>query len=156
MNYNINLSVDYLKEIEKSVLCSLIVNFDENKIEESLRIINENDFYDKRNSIVYKAIVDLYENNEEINEFNVFLKNQILIDEEYYLDVIASTAQASITNNLKKIKEYSLQRQMIILAAKIKEGDFTQISKLQILQEKLDSIEKINDLRAIDEKFERL
>lgn len=156
MNYNINLSVDYLKEIEKSVLCSLIVNFDENKIEESLRIINENDFYDKRNSIVYKAIVDLYVNEQEVNEFNVFLENQILIDEEYYLNVIASTPQTSITNNLKKIKEYSLQRQMIILAAKIKEGDFFQITKLHNLKEELENLENIRDMKKVDDKFEKL
>ena len=61
----------------------------------------------------------------------------------------------TITDSVKKLKEYSLQRQITTVAAKIKEGDFNQICKLQDLKEKFENLNSVRNLKKIDDKFEK-
>lgn len=155
MDYNIKYSVECLLGIERAILSSLITNNNTDKIEDCLKIIESKDFYYEQHGIIYDSIILLYKNNKRVDENNVFLTNQTNINEQYYIDVIATTPLDSILDSIKKIKQYSLERQLITVAAKIKEGDFSQIINLNNLQEKLDNIIKIKDLKQIDDKFEK-
>ena len=155
MNYSINYSIECLLGIERAILSSLISDNSEEKIEESVKIIEANDFYYSNHGIIYETIIKLYQNEQIINEHTVFLENETNINEQYYIDVIAATPLDSITDSIKKLKEYSLQRQITTVAAKIKEGNFNQINKLQDLQEKFENLNGEINLKKIDDKFEK-
>ena len=155
MNYSINYSIECLLGIERAILSSLISDNSEEKIEESVKIIEANDFYYSNHGIIYETIIKLYQNEQIINEHTVFLENSTKINQEYYIDIISTTPLDSIVDNIKKIKQYSLERQIITLAAKIKEGDFSQIIKLQELQDKLENLVTIKTIKKIDDKFEK-
>ena len=156
MNYSINYSIECLLGIERAILSSLISDNSEEKIEESIKIIEANDFYYNQHGVIFNTIIKLYQNDKIINEHTVFLENQTNINEQYYVDIIATTPLDIITESVKKLKEYSLQRQITIVAAKIQAGDFNQIQHLQDLQEKLDNLDHVKQLKIIDEKFEKL
>ena len=156
MDYNIKYSVECLLGIERAILSSLITNNNTDKIEDCLKIIESKDFYYEQHGIIYDSIILLYKNDKRVDENNVFLTNQTNINEQYYIDVIATTPLDSINDSIKKLKEYSLQRQITTVAAQIKEGDFNQICKLQDLQEKFENLNSVRNLKKIDDKFEKL
>lgn len=156
MDYNIKYSVECLLGIERAILSTLIADNNLDKIDESLKIIEQNDFYYQQHGIVYRTIIELYKSDKKIDENTVFLSNQQNINEQYYIDIIATTPLSSINEYLKQLKKYSYERQMMIVATKIKEGDFSKIKDLQNLQEKLENIGNKKDLKQIDEKFEKL
>jgi replicative DNA helicase len=156
MNYNINYSVECLLGLERAILSSLISYNNVDKIEDCLKIIESKDFYYEQHGIIYDSIILLYKNDKRVDENNVFLTNQTNINEQYYIDVIATTPLDSINDSIKKLKEYSLQRQITTVAAQIKEGDFNQICKLQDLQEKFENLNSVRNLKKIDDKFEKL
>ena len=156
INYNLKYSVECLLGIERAILSSLITNNNTDKIEDCLKIIEPKDFYYEQHGIIYDSIILLYKNDKRVDENNVFLTNQTNINEQYYIDVIATTPLDSILDSIKKIKQYSLERQIITVAAKIKEGEFSKIKDLHNLQENLENIENKKDLRQIDGKFEKL
>ena len=133
INYNLKYSVECLLGIERAILSSLITNNNTDKIEDCLKIIEPKDFYYEQHGIIYDSIILLYKNDQRVDENNVFLTNQTNINEQYYIDVIATTPLDSILDSIKKIKQYSLERQLITVAAKIKEGDFSQIINLNNL-----------------------
>lgn len=155
MDYNIKYSVECLLGIERAILSSLITNNNTDKIEDCLKIIESKDFYYEQHGIIYDSIILLYKNDKRVDENNVFLTNQTNINEQYYIDVIATTPLDSINDSIKKLKEYSLQRQITTVAAQIKEGDFNQICKLQDLQEKFENLNSVRNLKKIDDKFEK-
>ena len=156
MNYNINYSVECLLGLERAILSSLISYNNVDKIEDCLKIIESKDFYYEQHGIIYDSIILLYKNDQRVDENNVFLTNQTNINEQYYIDVIAKTPLDSINDSIKKLKEYSLQRQITTVAAQIKEGDFNQICKLQDLKEKFENLNSVRNLKKIDDKFEKL
>ena len=156
MNYSINYSIECLLGIERAILSSLISDNSEEKIEESVKIIEANDFYYDQHGVIFETIIKLHKCNQIINEHTVFLENQTKINQQYYVDIIATTPLYTITDSVKKLKEYSLKRQITTVAAQIKEGDFNQIQHLLDLQEKLDNLDHVKQLKIIDEKFEKL
>lgn len=156
MDYSIKYSVECLLGIERAILSTLIAGDNFDKIDESLKIIEQNDFYYQQHGIIYNTIIEMYNNDKKIDENTVFLSNQQNINEQYYIDIIATTPLSSITDYLKQLKKYSYERQMMIVAAKIKEGDFSKVNELQDIKEKLENIENKKDLRKIDDKFEKL
>ena len=156
MNYSINYSIECLLGIERAILSSLISDNSEEKIEESVKIIEANDFYYDQHGVIFETIIKLHKCNQIINEHTVFLENQTKINQQYYVDIIATTPLYTITDSVKKLKEYSLKRQITTVAAQIKEGDFNQIQHLLDLQEKLDNLVHVKQLKNIDEKFEKL
>ncbi len=156
MDYNIKYSVECLLGIERAILSTLITDDNFDKIDESLKIIEQNDFYYQQHGIVYRTIIELYKSDKKIDENTVFLANQQNINEQYYIDIITTTPLTSINEYLKQLKKYSYERQMIIVSAKIKEGDFSKVNELQDIKEKLENIENKKDLRPIDDKFEKL
>lgn len=156
MDYNIKYSVECLLGIERAILSTLIADNNLDKIDESLKIIEQNDFYYQQHGIIYNTIIEMYKNDKKIDENTVFLSNQQNINEQYYIDIITTTPLTSITDYLKQLKKYSYERQMMIVAAKIKEGDFSKVNELQDIKEKLENIENKKDLRKIDDKFEKL
>lgn len=156
MDYSIKYSVECLLGIERAILSTLIAGDNFDKIDESLKIIEQNDFYYQQHGIVYRTIIELYKSDKKIDENTVFLANQQNINEQYYIDIITTTPLTSINEYLKQLKKYSYERQMIIVSAKIKEGDFSKVNELQDIKEKLENIENKKDLRPIDDKFEKL
>ncbi len=156
MNSTINNSNDCLLAMEKVILSSLITNDNFEIIEESLKIIEANDFSVEQNGIIYQTIVKLYNSDSKIDEYTVLLENPSKIDEQYYTNIIATTPVSSIIKYLKLIKKASLGKQIKICSSKILADDFSQIMKLQDLQEKLDNLEHVKELKNIDDKFEKL
>ncbi len=156
MNYTINNSNDCLLAMEKVILSSLITNDNFEIIEESLKIIEPNDFSVEQNGIIYQTIVKLYNTDSKIDEYTVLLENPSKIDEQYYTNIIATTPVSSIIKYLKLIKKASLEKQIKICSSKILADDFSQIMKLQDLREKLDNLEHVKELKNIDDKFEKL
>lgn len=155
MNYNIKYSVECLLGIERAMLSSLITNNNTHEMEVCFKIIEANDFYYDQHGVIFNTIIKLHKYDQIINEHTVFLENATNINEQYYIDVIATTPLDSITDSIKKLKEYSLQRQITTVATKIKEGNFNQISKLQDLQEKFENLNGEINLKKIDDKFEK-
>ena len=155
MDYSIKYSVECLLGIERVILSSLITNNNTDKIEDCLKIIESKDFYYEQHGIVYETIIRLYNRDKKIDEHTVFLSNQQNINEQYYVDIIATTPLDTITDYLNQLKKYSYERQIKIVATKIKEGDFSKVNELQDIKEKLENIGNKKDLRQIDEKFEK-
>ena len=155
MDYSIKYSVECLLGIERVILSSLITNNNTDKIEDCFKIIEANDFYYDQHGVIFNTIIKLHKYDQIINEHTVFLENATNINEQYYIDVIATTPLDSITDSIKKLKEYSLQRQITTVATKIKEGDFSKVNELQDIKEKLENIGNKKDLRQIDDKFEK-
>ncbi|MCG3704340.1 AAA family ATPase [Aliarcobacter butzleri] len=156
MDYNIKYSVECLLGIERAILSTLIADNNLDKIDESLKIIEQKDFYYQQHGIIYNTIIEMYKSDKKIDENTVFLSNQQNINDQYYIDIMATTPLTSINEYLKQLKKYSYERQMMIVATKIKEGDFSKINDLQNLQEKLENIGNKKDLKQIDDKFEKL
>ena len=155
MDYSIKYSVECLLGIERVILSSLITNNNTDKIEDCLKIIESKDFYYEQHGIVYETIISLYNRDKKIDEHTVFLSNQQNINEQYYVDIIATTPLDTITEYLNQLKKYSYERQIKIVATKIKEGDFSKVNELQDIKEKLENIGNKKDLRQIDDKFEK-
>ncbi|MFA7085833.1 MAG: DnaB-like helicase N-terminal domain-containing protein [Aliarcobacter sp.] len=156
MNYNIKYSVECLLGIERAILSTLIADNSFDKIDESLKIIEQNDFYYLQHGIIYNTIIEMYKSDKKIDENTVFLSNQQNINEQYYIDFITTTPLTSITDYLKQLKKYSYERQMMIVATKIKEGNFSKVNELQDIKEKLENIGNKKNLKQIDDKFEKL
>ena len=155
INYDLKYSVECLLGIERAILSSLISDNNVAKIEDCLKIIEANDFYYEQHGVIFNTIIKLHKYDQIINEHTVFLENETNINEQYYIDVIATTPLDSINDSIIKLKEYSLQRQITTVAAKIKEGNFNQINKLQDLQEKFENLNGEINLKKIDDKFEK-
>lgn len=156
MNSNTNYSFECLIGIERAVLSTLISYPEVNKINEAISIIDANDFYYQQHGIIFNTIIEQFNNNNQIDEKTIYLRNQTKIQEKFYIDVIAATPIRSLTDYLKMLKLSSLERQITIVAGKIKDGDLQKINDLQILQDKMQSIKEINNLKLIDDKFEAL
>ena len=155
MDYNINYSIECLLGIERAILSSLITRNSGDIINESLKIIKENYFYYQQHGIIYNTIIELYKDNKEIDEHTVFLANQSNINQHYYIDIIATTPLDNITDYLKQLKRYSIERQITKLASKLKDGDFKQISNLNSLHEKLQNLDNLTSLKQVDDNFEK-
>ena len=155
INYDLKYSIECLLGIERAILSSLITNNNTDEMEVCFKIIDANDFYYDQHGVIFNTIIKLHKYDQIINEHTVFLENATNINEQYYIDVITATPLDSITDSIKKLKEYSLQRQITTVAAKIKEGNFNQINKLQDLQEKFENLNGEINLKKIDDKFEK-
>ena len=57
MNYSINYSIECLLGIERAILSSLISDNSEEKIEESVKIIEANDFYYDQHGVIFETII---------------------------------------------------------------------------------------------------
>ena len=154
MKSNTNYSFECLIGIERVILSTLITYPEVDKINEAISIIEANDFYFEQHGLIFNTIIDQYNNDRPIDEITVYLRNQAKIQESYYLDVIATNPLASLTDYLKQLKFYSLERQITVVAAKVKEGDFKKINDLQVLQDKMESLGEIRDLKPFTDKFE--
>ena len=154
MKSNTNYSFDCLIGIERAILSTLITYPEVDKINEAISLIDASDFYFEQHGLIFNTIIDQYNNDRPIDEITVYLRNQAKIQENYYLEVISANPLASITDYLKQLKFYSLERQITVVAAKVKEGDFKKINDLQVLQDKLLSIGDSKSLKPFDDKFE--
>lgn len=151
-----NYTNDCLVAMEKTVLSSMIFNNNYELIEDSIKIIDTNDFSNDHNNIIYDTIIKLYKSDEKIDEYTVYMANPSKINQEYYTSVITTTPISSIIEYLKHIKKDSIQRQIQICSSKILANDFSHITKLQDLREQLQSLDDVKNLKNIDEKFEKI
>ncbi len=155
MDYTIKYSIECLLGIERVILSSLIYENNLDAIEDSLKIIDSNDFNYEQHGIIYETIIKLYNNGDKIDEYTVFLANPLKINQEYYTSIIATTPISSIIEYLKHLKKDSIKRQIKIYASKIQEGDYNQIQKLQDLHEKFDNLNHVRKLKPFDFKLEK-
>lgn len=154
MKSNTNYSFDCLIGIERAILSTLITYPEVDKINETISTIEASDFYFEQHGLIFNTIIGQYNNDRPIDEITVYLRNQAKIEENYYLEVIATNPLASLTDYLKQLKFYSLERQIRVIAAKVKEGDFKKINDLQVLQDKMEFLGEIRDLKPFTDKFE--
>lgn len=154
MKSNINYNFECLIGIERTILSTLISYPEVDKINEAIMIIKANDFYYEQHGQIFDAIIGEYNNDRPIDDKMVYIRNQNKIQENYYIDVISTTPLTSLTEYLKIIKLHSLERQITIIAAKVKEGDFKKINDLHVLQDKIESLGEVSELKPFNEKFE--
>lgn len=155
INYTQKFTIECLLGIERAILSSLI-SINENIAESIEQQIDSNDFYYSQHGIIYNTIVQMHKDRKIIDENSVFLENQNNINEENYIDVIATTPLNSVSEYLKTLKKYSIEREVVSVASRIKEGDFSTISKLKNLHEELENLGKNKKLNDIDDNFEAL
>lgn len=153
MNYTQDNDYSFLLAIEQGLLSSMMQFASAENIGKVVKILDEKDFIHKQNGAIFKAIIKLFNDDKPIDENFILLQNKD-ITEQAVIDVLAKSPIANIVDMAQIVKHHSLDRQMLITAAKIKEGDFTLIGHLQSLKEEQDANGDIRDLKAFDEKFE--
>ena len=143
---------------EKFVLAS-ILNFldDSKKVYEKIKdIVKPEDFYFLKNRLVFQAIADLYNKNENINIVSVYQKllekKEIGKVEEAYLKELAELLPTTnqVVYYAKIVKELSIIRKIVNLLndAILK----IQISEIEEIKEYLKKL--INDLKNLVECLE--
>lgn len=113
-----NRSVPYNSEAEIYVLGSAFL--DNKLVSGYIGKLVEDDFYDNRNKVIYRAMVNLYNQNQKIELITVIeeLKRlSINIDDEfrvYLLDIIDSVPSTAITNlYVNIVEEKSIERKLL-------------------------------------------
>lgn len=111
-------SIPYNVEAEIYVLGSAFI--DNRLISGYIGKLNENDFYDERNKIIYRAMVNLYnagKNIELITVVEELNKLGTVVDEPfriYLLDLIDAVPSTSITNlYMQIVEEKSIERKLL-------------------------------------------
>ena len=127
-----------IEQAEEAVLGCILINPE--AMAQSMQIINEKDFYNPANSIIYENMLTLFENNNTIDYVSVIeqlKKNKKLkyVGDAYYITGL--TEKAPSTQNVeyyaKLVREKSILRNIIKVAANISndayedKGDVTEI-----------------------------
>lgn len=103
-------------EAENYVLGSILI--EENLVIEFCGLLNESDFHDNKNKLLYKAIKSLYNNNESVSVITVIEKlksqgNYQYVNENYLLELTNSIPTViNIGDYIKTLREKSLQREL--------------------------------------------
>ena len=115
---NSNRSVPYNSEAEIYVLGSAFI--DNRLISGYIGKLTENDFFDERNKLIYRAMCNLFNHNQKVELITIIEELQRLganIDEgfrQYLLDIIDAVPSTSITNlYLQIVEEKSLERKLL-------------------------------------------
>ena len=113
-----NRSVPYNSEAEIYVLGSAFL--DNKLVSGYIGKLVEDDFYDNRNKMIYRAMVNLYNQNQKIELITVVEELKRLgvnIDDEYrvyLLDIIDSVPSTAITNlYVNIVEEKSIERKLL-------------------------------------------
>lgn len=113
-----NRSVPYSTEAENYVLGSAFL--DNKLISGYIGKLVEDDFYDERNKIIYRAMVNLYNQNKKIEVITVaeeLKKLGVNVDDAYrvYLLDLIETVPSTVTTNLYVgiVEEKSLERKLL-------------------------------------------
>ena len=113
-----NRSVPYNSEAEIYVLGSAFL--DNKLVSGYIGKLVEDDFYDNRNKMIYRALVNLYNQNSKIELITVVEELKRLgmnVDDEfrvYLLDIIDSVPSTAITNlYVNIVEEKSIERKLL-------------------------------------------
>jgi replicative DNA helicase len=138
-------------DLEKSILGSLMI--DEEAIYKIADLISAENFYDRKHRYIYEAVSGLYNQQKAIDLLTISaeLKKNGTLKESggniYLTELVESVpTSAHIQEYAKLVKDLSVRRKMISLAASIDEMAYQEGDKVEIL---LDSAEK--DLLNISE-----
>ena len=135
-------------EMERAVLSALMID-GTNSIGDIINIIGEHSFYEPKNAIVYKAILELYEENKpidigliahKINSFNKFEE----IGGAFYLIELSSTvaSSANIEYHARIVAQKYIQREAIkIFTEGIKKAYDNSISIFDTISQIEDKLE---------------
>lgn len=133
-------------DIERAILSSVLS--DSTSYDEISHILNTNDFYLPFHQVVFQTIKELLNEKDFIDEY--ILKNKLekekKLDEELFLEIIATTPIANVEDYAKIIKELALKRRLELLLKKnsinIAEKDTFEI--VEALKSELEGINKNN------------
>lgn len=118
--------VPYSKEAERAILVSMVT--DNNLIALAIGELSPEDFYIKANGVLYKEIIKLWENHEEITPVLLYEKMKSykndeqlgniypseLFTEDFYTELFQQVAPlTSITSLCKVVHDKALQRKLI-------------------------------------------
>ncbi|MGB9696505.1 MAG: replicative DNA helicase [Ignavibacteria bacterium] len=85
-------------DLERIVICSVII--DNNVLGDIINILNSSHFYDRKNSIIFRAMESLYSKNEVIDIYSLReeLKRMNKFDKDVDLEYIVSLADSTTTS----------------------------------------------------------
>lgn len=150
MSYNQTLTHD----LEQSIIKSLIVSPE--IIGDIISLLKVDDFIVKEHQIILATILDQYNNERPVSNKTIMLHNS-KIDENVYKSIINTQPLSELKQHILELKNARISRQLITTAAKIQNGDFKHIDKLQELQQQQKSLfDSSNTLGTFDVKFESL
>lgn len=117
MKNNSKLNTPHSREIEKFVLGAMMI--DANALSNAMEIVTSDSFYDEKNKIVFNAIANLFNNNENAdyisvdNEVKKNDKNSI-VNFDYIAQIIADTPTSNnIVQHARILHEMYLKRRVI-------------------------------------------
>ena len=140
----------YNTNIEKSILSSIL--FEPKTLQDISNILNVEDFYLPAHQLIYNAMLTLNKQDLPIDE--EFLKKKFpKIDECVMLDILAANPISNILAYAKELKTDAINRQMAIVGSKVAHGDSAAINELISLQDRLNTIDGIKQLKRDDKTF---
>lgn len=107
----------YDYDMERAILSSIF--YSEDAYSEIYGIINENDFYLKGHSDVFKAINECVKNDEPLDFTFVKKRLENRYDEAVFNEIIATNSIIDIEKYAKELKEKSIKRSLVKIAHKI-------------------------------------
>ena len=117
MKNNSKLNIPHSSDIEKFVLGAMMMDSD--ALANAMEIVTSESFYDDKNKIVFNAIANLFQNNENADYLSVddevkkIDKNNI-VSTEYIAEIVTDTPTASnIIQHARILHEMFLKRQVI-------------------------------------------
>jgi len=143
------MQTDSILNIERAVLSTII--FDPKRVYE-LESLKIDDFYHPFHQHLYKAILELNEQDKPIDE--EFIKEELeksnSFDEVAFLDVISSTPVSILSVYIEEIKEHSKTRQIENILLNIKKQIADRQNSIIILDSLKQQIEKIEQQQEVD------
>jgi len=110
----------YNKNIEKTILSSILYN---PKILDELfyELPNSNFFYDSNHKKIYSIMLDLYKNDEPIDEefIKKYLGSDKRFDENSIVEIMSVSALEDYMSRIKELKELAFRREVVSLSTKM-------------------------------------
>ncbi|ABB44081.1 DnaB-like protein helicase-like protein [Sulfurimonas denitrificans DSM 1251] len=146
MNHEHNFNTS----IEKSILSSIL--FEPQKLQDISNILNVEDFYLQAHQLIYDSMLKLNKQDLPIDE--EFLKKKFpKIDDGVMLDILAANPISNILAYAKELKTDAINRQITLVGSKVAHGDLAAINELIGLQERLNTVDGIKQLKRDDKTF---
>lgn len=153
MNYTQNYNNNPLFSIEQEFLGSIVQSESIDEMLKVKKLLDSKDFLHRQNGIIFKAIIELFNEDKPIDENYILLKNN-KIKKQDLNEIFMKKIKSSTLILAKTIKKYSLERQMLIIAEKISKGRYNLINNLQSLQDERELIKGVRDLKQFTNRFE--
>jgi replicative DNA helicase len=139
-------------ELEKKIICGILI--DNSILHELLEILNYKHFYHERNSIIFRAIVNMYDRNEAIDattlisELNKLGKINEIGGNEYIVDIMnSSNIAANLLQYAKIVIEKYILRRLITVSGNIITNCFdATVNPFNILDESERKILEVSEM----------